>query len=506
MRDLLLHLRQAPDYFDALKAAASVFISALPIYAGLRYFLYRRRIKTSLALPAAFFGVFLLFSGLAFIFASPLAGILQGIALTSYLFVTSLLAACCIVLLVDLFVVQHYLTQVAKVYISPPLRTVISLSVFVAALLPILRFVLNFNPLTLVAIPTILTAGVALALQDTLKTFVAGVSLGKIVRLGEWIVFQDKEGEVVDVNWARTVLRTLDGNRVFIPNSQLQTGVFLNYTTGHPANRMALKVGIAYDAAPARVKEVIRQCAEGVPGVAAAPPPAAVLSEYGDSAIIYGLYYWVDDYGRRQAIQDEVATRLWYALKRAGIEIPFPIRTVRIQRRPASGEEAPDEGVAKALAQWALAEAFGFEELRELARWSRPRVYMDGERIVRQGEAGHSLFVILDGRVEIVVDGGSGHPVADLGPHEIFGEMSLLTGAPRSATARAKGPVEALEVEKAGLQKILARRPELGDRLAELVVARQKALAGAARPGPESSPSPSNVSTLAGRIREFFGL
>src|SRR4029077_13564094 len=126
-----------------------------------------------------------------------------------------------IVSLIDVFFVQHYLTNMKHVYISPPLQTVIKLGVFCVALLPILRFVLHFNPLALVAIPTIATAGVALAMQDTLKTFIAGVGLGHIIRLGQWIAFQDKEGRVVDINWARTVIQTAEGNHVFIPNSLL---------------------------------------------------------------------------------------------------------------------------------------------------------------------------------------------------------------------------------------------------------------------------------------------
>jgi len=104
-------------------------------------------------------------------------------------------------------------------------------SVFTVALLIIFRYVLKFNPLALVAIPTILGAGVALALQDTLKTFIAGLGLAKVIRIGQWIAFQGKEGRVIDINWARTVLETADSDTIFIPNSQLQTQTFLNFTT-----------------------------------------------------------------------------------------------------------------------------------------------------------------------------------------------------------------------------------------------------------------------------------
>src|SRR5205807_8154967 len=151
-------------------------------------------------------GAFILFAGLAFLLASPLAGHLPGPVITAYLFLTCIAAALGAVSLIDVFLLRHYLIQVKRIYISPPLRTVIKFSVFCLALLPVLRFVLDFNPLALVAIPTIATAGIAFALQDTLKAFIAGIGLGHMIRLGEWIAFQNKEGRVVDLYWVWTVI------------------------------------------------------------------------------------------------------------------------------------------------------------------------------------------------------------------------------------------------------------------------------------------------------------
>src|SRR6266404_4248714 len=115
---------------------------ALPIYAGLRYFLYRRQLKISIGVTLNFIGSFILFAGLAFLLASPLASHLPGALITTYLFVTCVWAALGAVSLIDVFLVRHYLISVKRVYISPPLRTVIKLTVFGLSLLPILRYVL----------------------------------------------------------------------------------------------------------------------------------------------------------------------------------------------------------------------------------------------------------------------------------------------------------------------------------------------------------------------------
>ena len=125
---------------------------------------------------------------------------------------------------------------------------------------------------------------------------------------------------------------------------------------------------------------------------------------------------------------------------------------------------------------------------------------------MRQGDAGQSLFAIVSGKVNVFVSHAPDHPIASLGAHEIFGEMSLLTGAPRSATVRAETYAEVLEIGKDGLQKVIARRPELSERLAELVNKRQAALASLPAAGKSGPVSPADNSSLAQRIRQFFGL
>ncbi len=285
---------------------------------------------------------------------------------------------------------------------------------------------------------------------------------------------------MVDINWARTVHRHCwDGQRVYIPNTLLQTGVFSNYTAGNPANQLSFKVSASYDAPPARVKETLLKCVESVKGVMSSPAPMVSLSEYADSGVNYTLLYWIDDYTHTPIIQDDVATRVWYAFQREGIEIPYPTRTVHLQRSTDAVKKSQSH-IQDALKRWALAEAFFSEELQELSQSTHNRVFAPGEIIVRKGDKGDSLFAIVEGQVDIFVSSELDHPVASLGTNEIFGEMSLLTGEPRAATVRAKTSVEVLEIEKSGLQKVIAKRPDLSDRLAELVHQRQAVLASAA--------------------------
>jgi small-conductance mechanosensitive channel len=327
-------LKEFPEYLPAAEAALAILILAVPVYLGLWYFLYRRRLPFSWRLQVACLGDFVLFAGLAFLFASPWG---QYIIpwLRIYLFVVCVIASYCIVTLIDVFLLQHYLSDVRRVYISPPLRKVINISVFCLTILPILHYVLHFNPFTLVAIPTIATAGIALAFQDTLKAFFAGIGLGRLIRVGDWVALQDKEGRVTDIKWGRTVLRTVQGDLLFIPNTLLLTQPFYNYSSHH-AHRLTLKIGVSYTISPARVKAVMEQCALNVPDILSSPKPVAQLLSFNDASIHYGLFYWVEDYGRRYETHDALATRIWEAFQKEGFELPFPFPVKPLPSAPAA--------------------------------------------------------------------------------------------------------------------------------------------------------------------------
>ncbi len=329
--DIWTVLKQFPEYLPGVAAALSLLVLALPLYFGIWYFLKRRSLPFPARLHVACLGAFVLFSGLAFIFYSPLSNKIPAIALNAYLFVACGMAAYTVVPLVDVFVVEYYFIAQRGVYISPPLRKVLNFSVFILSFLPMMHYVLRFNPLALVAIPTIATAGIALALQDTLKAFIAGVGLGQLVRMGDWISFQDKEGRVKDINWARTVLRTMQGDTLFIPNTLLLAQPFLNYSTRR-AHRFTLKIGVSYTASPEKVKQAMIQCAENLPEILSSPTPVAQVLDFSDLSVHYALFYWVDDYGKRYEIYDKLATRVWEAFRKQGFEIPFPAPTYPLEQ------------------------------------------------------------------------------------------------------------------------------------------------------------------------------
>jgi CRP-like cAMP-binding protein len=121
-----------------------------------------------------------------------------------------------------------------------------------------------------------------------------------------------------------------------------------------------------------------------------------------------------------------------------------------------------------------FADVMSSAELDRLAAKLTLKTFPRGGCLVRQGELGASMFVLVGGKVSVTVHLRTGEErVGSLGPGEIVGEMSLLTGARRNATVTAAREVSALEIAKPALEELLIGSPELFERFAATVEQRQ---------------------------------
>lgn len=150
-----------------------------------------------------------------------------------------------------------------------------------------------------------------------------------------------------------------------------------------------------------------------------------------------------------------------------------------------------------------FAEVLDQAEIATLARRALPVERQAGTDLISEDESGASLFIIVSGEVEVIAgDGKHGKHIARLGPGAFFGEMSLMTGARRSATVRALTDVRMLEVTQPALAPILDATPELVERFAAVLKRRQAELDRAYGAGAFSVLDQGGFASL---IRRFFG-
>jgi small-conductance mechanosensitive channel/CRP-like cAMP-binding protein len=397
-------------------------------------------------------------------------------------------------------------------------RDVLRVVVLAAAGLVIATAILR-QPLPAVLVSsTVLSAVIGLALQDVLKNVFAGmaIELEHPFGRGDWLLLDGETVQVMDTSWRSVRLRTRDGIDLWEPNSTFSGSRVVNYGSGQRPIGMNFRVGVAYDAPPARVRAALLAAARATPGALELPAPEAFVQEYGESAVSYRLRVWTLSLANLSRFRSAVNSRVWYELKREGLTIPFPMRTVQwhdAARVAERAEEANRGSAARLLRETRLFRDLPVEAVDTLAAAADRLHFDDGEILVREGEQGDSLFVIEHGRVSVstaVVAAESGPlQLAIMEAGSFFGEISLLTGEPRSATVTSEGGCEVLVLSKEAIAPLLEQDPRLAELLAAAVVARQARTAakledrrGRTREGLDER----SASSLLQRIRSFFKL
>jgi len=314
------------------------------------------------------------------------------------------------------------------------------------------------------------------AAQNLLSSVIAGLSLQiqRPYKVGDWLKVGDNYGEVMEIRWGATRLRTNDAITLHIPNNEMVKQTIVNLSYPSRTHSMRLYMGAEYGAAPNRVKEALLRATIQAPGVEKHPPPQVYVSEYGDSAIIYQIKFTMSTHSGYFETRDAIYTNAWYIFRRRKITIPFPIRTLEINRRQTSTPQQEHEQTKAILEGDALFNCLTSEQLDHLIAGSRRVHFGRGERLIEQGAEGASMFVLLQGEAAVSISqNGTMVQVGSLRMGDCFGEMSLLTGEKRTATVRAEQDCEVIEIAKPAMAAVLREAPECVNQLSELLAARK---------------------------------
>lgn len=192
---------------------------------------------------------------------------------------------------------------------------------------------------------------IGFALRDVVENYVASVllSLRQPFLPHDHVVIEGHEGRVVRLTSRATVMITLDGNHVRIPNADVFKGVILNYTR-NPKRRFDFVLGVGSDEDLGEVMAVGTRTLGEMPGVLADPPVQAWIDEVADSAVLVHFFAWIDQRGVEWAkVRGEAIRRVKEAFDAADIAHPEPIHQVRLDdRRDQPPEPRPRPAPAAA--------------------------------------------------------------------------------------------------------------------------------------------------------------
>jgi len=352
-------------------------------------------------------------------------------------------------------------------------------------------------------------AMVGVALKDTLTRFFSGIELGKIVKVGDWVSVLDREGIVTHIGMEHVTLFSRAHDVVSLPNDLvIQSGV-TNYTRPTTTHFCNVFVDAAYRTPPEDVCATLLEVAAAVSGVLPEPKATALVAAFNESAIQYRIKFPIGDFAQRDMIESTMRTYIWHAFSRKGIEIPFPQRVVhRIADTEPDAKAATIERISAYLQTVDFLATLDMKQIEVLAGGARWERYLPGERVVRQGDPGAVLYIIVAGKADVRLEqGGLSSTVTTLEAGKFFGEMSLLTGEPRSATVQAATDLSVIAVGKQALLQVLQEDRPLIERIGE-VVARRQADTAVAKAQLSRDAAALSVGThtrsLVERIQSFF--
>ena len=379
----------------------------------------------------------------------------------------------------------------------------------------------GYNVTGLIATSAVLTAVVGLSLQDTLGNTLGGLALqfDDSIHVGDWIKVGDVNGRVAEIRWRYTAVETRNGETVLVPNSHLMKSqvMVLGRRSDGPAQwRRWVYFNVDFRHQPSDVIAAVTHAlsAAAIENVSASPRPQCVLMGLEESWARYAVRYWLTDFAVDDPTDSEVRTRVYFALKRAGIPLSMPAHAVFMTEESKERREEKSQGeLDRRLAALARVELFSCLSGEDRALMASRLCYAPftkGEVLTRQGARAHWLYLVVEGEVVIRVSvDGVEREVSRMEGGSFFGEMSLLTGEPRSATVVALSDVECYRLDRQAFQDIVQRRPEIAEPIAAILAERrirlQEVTEDLTSEGRQSQLHETKLDLLA-KMRSFFQL
>jgi potassium-dependent mechanosensitive channel len=332
-----------------------------------------------------------------------------------------------------------------------------------------------------------LGVGIGFGLQNLAKDFVGGLTLliEQKIKVGDFIELDGLLGYVREVSLRSTVIRTRNGGDVVVPNGNLLEKQVLNWTHDSFVARLAIPIRVSYGSDPVLVTEVLLNSAYMESSVLVDPAPKAMFRKFGEHALEFELWVWVDRIDLDDHIKSSLNFIIEYNCRLAGVTIPLPQQELwlrnpellnpecsphltQTQVANRNGHQQPPQSlsVRGLIQKIPYFEAFSELQLRQLIEVGYRRRLNAWDTLFREDEPGDAFYIVLSGSVEVSID-KLNRKLATLEAGQSFGELALLLGIPRTATVRSREDTMLFAIDRVGFTKLLKDNPDIYQKLVQ---------------------------------------
>ncbi len=402
------------------------------------------------------------------------------------------------------------------------LRDLLTLVIYLIAVTGIIGLVFQKDVTAFWAASGALGIVLGLALQNMILDIFTGlaVNIDRPFKIGDWIKVHGSDpvvGKIIEVNWRTTRLESEINNEIILPNRVLGTAVVTNYYAPTQASRHETMFCIDFSLPTERVRRILLAGVKAAMGkrkeLLEDPSPSVIVNMINPTGIEYKVRYFMTPWSSMAPgmARNIVTSSILEHLKLAGIEPAYPKQDIFYAENPQEIIDARSlDERSKMLSKLVLFEQLEEHEIKDLAADMNLRDFSSKEKLIAQGDAGESMFILSEGLLEVFINTNGADQeirVGQISPGEFFGEMSLLTGEPRTATIVAATDVVAHEITKDNMTKILTQRPEIAEVISKVVAHRRvlnsQALADAS-PEERIEEAESLARQIMGKMKTFF--
>jgi len=190
--------------------------------------------------------------------------------------------------------------------------------------------ILGFDISVLLAGSAAVMVGLGFGLQNLFSDFISGIILllDATLKVGDIIEVNGSIFQVQEINIRTTTVLGRDENYALLPNSELTRNSVINWTHSHIASRFRVNVGVDYSTDVPKLMQILKDVAKQNARVLESPEPFVRFEDYGDSALLFSVFFYTNEVFRVESIKSEIRVELFKALKEHGITIPFPQRVI----------------------------------------------------------------------------------------------------------------------------------------------------------------------------------